>query len=119
MAAYVRLRHGHQGRGALCVGTAVTQEPRSAAELLIMPHDPNRRLACLRLAAEAPERRPQDAVLLDAQARRVRDIALRRDLQHSQVPRAAWAAGIEGGSSLGRSTPASMRSRLARARIDA
>jgi hypothetical protein len=106
MAAYVRLRHGHQGRGALRARTAITQEPRSCAELLIVPHNLNGRLARLRLTAEPPERRPQDAVLLRPQARRVRDIALRRDLQHGQMPCKERLAAIEAAISLGTGTPA-------------
>jgi hypothetical protein len=80
--------------------------------LLIVPHNLNGRLARLRLTAEAPERRSQDAVLLRPQARRVRDIALRGDLQHGQMPCKERLAAIEAAISLGTGTPASARSCL-------
>jgi hypothetical protein len=66
MAAYVRLRDGHQGRGALRARAAITQEPRSSAELLIVLNNRNGRLARLRLPAKAPECGAEDAVLLRA-----------------------------------------------------
>ena len=59
MAADVRVRHGHKGRGALRAGTAVTEEPRARTELLVVAHNLDRSLACLRLTAKTPESGPQ------------------------------------------------------------
>jgi hypothetical protein len=100
MAAYVRLRDGHQGRGALRARAAIAQEPRSSTELLIVLNNRNGRLARLRLPAEAPKGGAEDAVLLRAQARRQSDIAFRSNPQHDQAPSEWDDAAAEPGLSI-------------------
>ena len=70
MTAYVRLRHRHQGRGAVRTRPAVTEEPPPGAELLKARDDRRRGAARTRGTAVAAEGLPQQAILFRSQINR-------------------------------------------------